>query len=117
MLKCLILHQSTAEVLLCFSHVPAGNAEENADINIRKATRHSEATRMEGEKSEEETNGGISLPPFGLATYKLQGDLWIRPQTSDHGRMIHLYSAADSWLKQLSVFHHDFNFFTFHSTV
>ncbi|KAB1212969.1 hypothetical protein CJ030_MR5G025780 [Morella rubra] len=91
--------------------------EENADINIRKATRHSEATRMEGEKSEEETNGGISLPPFGLATYKLQGDLWIRPQTSDHGRMIHLYSAADSWLKQLSVFHHDFNFFTFHSTV
>ncbi|XP_059454483.1 uncharacterized protein LOC132184758 [Corylus avellana] len=93
------------------------NAAEDADTINRKETLHPEAMRTVGDKSKEESGGGISLPPFGLATYKLQGDLWIKPHTSDRERMIHLYSAAESWLKQLGIQHHDFNFFSFHCTL
>ncbi|KAL4374347.1 hypothetical protein S245_016968 [Arachis hypogaea] len=60
--------------------------------------------------------GGISLPPFGLATYKMQEDLWLNPEPCEYERISYLYSAADSWLKQLNVYHHDFNFFTQHPT-
>ena len=70
-----------------------------------------EADGTEG-KRKGEGNECISLPPFGLATYKLQGNLWINPVTSDDERMTYLESAADSWLKQLNVHHHDYNFFT-----
>ncbi|KAJ6369371.1 hypothetical protein OIU76_027747 [Salix suchowensis] len=65
-----------------------------------------------GSKQKGEGIGDIPLPPFGLATYKMQGDLWINPETSDDERMIYLESAAGSWLKQLNVHHHDYNFFT-----
>ncbi|KAG0472567.1 hypothetical protein HPP92_013995 [Vanilla planifolia] len=56
-----------------------------------------------------------ALPPFGLATYKMQGSLWIAPQSLDQEKLATLCSAADSWLKQLRVFHHDFNFFMTHA--
>lgn len=59
-------------------------------------------------------NNRVSLSPFGLATYKLQGGLWINPETSDSEVMSSLYGAAYSWLKQLGVEHHDFDFFTTH---
>lgn len=54
----------------------------------------------------------ISLTPFGLATYKMQGDLWISDKNA-HGKekLTSLLCAADSWLKQLSVQHHDFDYF------
>ncbi|OVA10763.1 Protein of unknown function DUF789 [Macleaya cordata] len=67
---------------------------------------------VEGKKSK----GGIPLPPFGLATYKMQGDVWIQPETEDYERIDTLMSAADSWLKQLRVQHHDFNYFMSRST-
>ncbi|XP_059647243.1 uncharacterized protein LOC132293690 [Cornus florida] len=70
-----------------------------------------------GCKSKEKESDGVALPPFGLASYKMQGDLWMKPSTSDHERLMYLYSAADSWLKQLSVQHHDFSYFTSHSTM
>ncbi|KAA8527965.1 hypothetical protein F0562_035166 [Nyssa sinensis] len=70
-----------------------------------------------GGKSKGKSTGKISLPPFGLATYKMQGNLWMNPVTSDHERLSYLHSAADSWLKQLNVQHHDYNFFTSHSTM
>ncbi|XP_023643585.1 uncharacterized protein LOC17896381 isoform X2 [Capsella rubella] len=55
-------------------------------------------------------NKRIPLPPFALTSYKMQGDLW--GQTGfDNDRLGYLQSAADSWLKQLNVDHHDFNFF------
>ncbi|KAK2989512.1 hypothetical protein RJ640_005404, partial [Escallonia rubra] len=69
------------------------------------------------EKSKGKGSGKIFLPPFGLATYKMQGDVWINSDASEYGRLIDLHSAADSWLKQLNVLHHDFNFFTSHSTM
>lgn len=69
---------------------------------------------MDKEETEfcEETvmNKRIPLPPFGLASYKLQGDLWGKTEF-DQDRLVYLQSAADSWLKQLDVDHHDYNFF------
>ncbi|XP_031247306.1 uncharacterized protein LOC116105021 [Pistacia vera] len=71
-----------------------------------------------GEKTEGkpkgEGSGRVSLTPFGLASYKMQGDIWVNPNTCDQERLIDLHCAADSWLKQLNVYHHDFSFFTHH---
>ncbi|KAK1567882.1 hypothetical protein Q3G72_017751 [Acer saccharum] len=54
----------------------------------------------------------ISLPPFGLATYKMQGNVWVSGNCGqDQERLLSLLSVADSWLKQLRVQHHDFNHF------
>lgn len=70
---------------------------ENADQERQK--------RKEGE--------GIMLPPFGMATYKMQGSVWVSGNCGrDQERLFTLLSVADSWLKQLRVQHHDFNYFT-----
>ncbi|TMW87169.1 uncharacterized protein LOC107005518 [Solanum pennellii] len=70
--------------------------EDNTEKGIRK--------RNEGE--------AIPLPPFGLGTYKMQGNVWISDRSGrDQERMVSLLSVADSWLKQLGVQHHDFNYF------
>lgn len=65
-----------------------------------------------GDDYNKKNNDSISLPPFGLATYKMQCDLWLNTDPNDYESISCLYSAADSWLKQLNVPHHDFNFFT-----
>ncbi|XP_010549591.1 PREDICTED: uncharacterized protein LOC104820723 isoform X2 [Tarenaya hassleriana] len=66
---------------------------------------------------DESTGKRIPLAPFGLSTYKMQqgGELWAKPGTYDHERLLYLNSAADSWLKQLNVYHHDYSFFTVNS--
>ncbi|KAM7271961.1 hypothetical protein ACFE04_031175 [Oxalis oulophora] len=75
------------------------------DLDIEDDMESTRRKRKEGE--------GISLPPFGLATYKMQGSMWV---SGNHGRdqkrLTSLLSVADSWLKQLRVQHHDFNYFT-----
>ncbi|XP_022640071.1 uncharacterized protein LOC106769919 isoform X2 [Vigna radiata var. radiata] len=71
----------------------------------------------EGEKCKKQKSDHVSLLPFGLATYKMQGDVWLNTDPYDNESISCLYSAADSWLKQLNVHHHDFNFFTLHSTM
>ncbi|KAL5793831.1 hypothetical protein ACOSP7_002425 [Xanthoceras sorbifolium] len=54
----------------------------------------------------------ISLPAFGLSTYKMQGNVWVSGNCGrDQERLLSLLSVADSWLKQLRVQHHDFNYF------
>jgi len=65
-----------------------------------------------GEDCKKNSSGSISLPPFGLATYKMQSDLWLNTDPNDYEKISDLCSAADSWLKQLNVHHHDFDFFT-----
>ncbi|XP_073017366.1 uncharacterized protein [Primulina eburnea] len=63
---------------------------------------------------DKETDKGavISLTPFGLATYKMQGDVWLSEKNAqDKEKLGTLLSAADSWLKQLGVQHHDFDYF------
>ncbi|GAB4824986.1 hypothetical protein Ancab_007859 [Ancistrocladus abbreviatus] len=68
---------------------------------------------VEGARLKRKEGDGIPLPPFGLATYKMQGNVWISGKGGqDQERLASLLSVADSWLKQLRVQHHDFNYFT-----
>ncbi|GAA0167747.1 hypothetical protein LIER_22612 [Lithospermum erythrorhizon] len=67
---------------------------------------------MEGGNRKRMEGDGIRLPPFGLATYKMQGDVWMSDKKGrDQERLVSLLSVADSWVKQLKVQHHDFNYF------
>lgn len=78
---------------------------ELKDMELEDEMGNAEKKRKEGE--------GISLPPFGLATYKMQGNVWVSSKSGrDQERLVSLWSVADSWLKQLRVQHHDFNYFT-----
>ncbi|KAE9589699.1 hypothetical protein Lalb_Chr21g0311721 [Lupinus albus] len=63
-----------------------------------------------GEKLERKNNDCISLYPFGLATYRFQGDVWLSP-SYDKEKLYDLFGAAESWLKQINAPHHDFKFF------
>ena len=66
----------------------------------------------EGAHEKRKEGEGISLPAFGLATYKMQGSVWVSGNCGrDQERLVSLLSVADSWLKQLRVQHHDFNYF------
>lgn len=62
--------------------------------------------------SEHDDGEIAALSPFGLATYRMQGDLWRRPGSSDTRRLSELHWAAASWLKQVGAHHPDFTFFT-----
>ncbi|CAH1439526.1 unnamed protein product [Lactuca virosa] len=63
-------------------------------------------------KKKREVGEGIHVPPFGLATYKMQGDLWTSGKNgNDHEKLVSLLNVAGCWLKQLNVQHHDFNYF------
>lgn len=74
------------------------------DMDIEEENGFSKRKRKEGE--------GIRLPPFGLATYKMQGDVWMSSKNQkDQEKLVSLVSVADSWLRQLGVQHHDFNHF------
>lgn len=74
------------------------------DMDSDAKAENIQAKRKEGEC--------IALPPFGLATYKMQGDMWMSDgDGQDREKIMSLLSAADSWLKQLRVEHHDFNHF------
>ncbi|CAI9756050.1 unnamed protein product [Fraxinus pennsylvanica] len=53
----------------------------------------------------------ISLPVFGLATYKYKVSLWT-PYAGQHQLATFLLQAADNWLKLLQVNHPDFLFFS-----
>ncbi|KAL1341823.1 hypothetical protein HN51_028378 [Arachis hypogaea] len=70
-----------------------------------------------GEKSKRKNSGCLSVSPFGLATYRMQGDIWLTPSSHVNERVTCLYNAANSWLKQLNVFHPDFNFFACRSSL
>ncbi|XP_010459396.1 PREDICTED: uncharacterized protein LOC104740482 [Camelina sativa] len=60
----------------------------------------------------------LPLPPFGLVSYKLQGDLWGNQESCDRERLLYLRSAADSWLKQLNVHdYHDHIFFSMNKSL
>lgn len=54
-----------------------------------------------------------SIPPFGLASYKMRGSLWS--SSSSDPVMHKLHASADNWLRQLSVNLPDHSFFRSHS--
>lgn len=65
----------------------------------------------------DELSDKILLAPFGIAIYKMQGDLWIKSGTTEYMKFVDLQRAASSWLKQLNVYHHDSSFFACRSSV
>ncbi|KAL2325238.1 hypothetical protein Fmac_024296 [Flemingia macrophylla] len=68
------------------------------------------------EKCMKQESGCIPLSPFGVATYKMRKDMWSNP-SSNHQGVSDLYNAADLWLKNLNVDHHDFKFFKLRPTL
>ncbi|KAM3398263.1 hypothetical protein P3S68_001778 [Capsicum galapagoense] len=102
-------------------HVPMKGITKNVSTSF--LTYHTLSSSFQDaveEKIDGERKGGsgIRLSPFGLAAYRMQNDLWLNTNTpKDYETLIDLQSAADSWLKQLSYSHHDFNFFTAHSNM
>ncbi|XP_058081769.1 uncharacterized protein LOC131229743 [Magnolia sinica] len=99
-------------------HIPMGRTVK--DLSACFLTYHTLSSSFqeigpEGEAESDEKKPkeeGIALPPFGLATYKMHRSLWASSDSGgDQERLLSLLSAADSWLKQLRVQHHDFNYF------
>ncbi|KAE9618730.1 hypothetical protein Lalb_Chr02g0145771 [Lupinus albus] len=54
----------------------------------------------------------MSLPLFGLASYKFRGPVWTPNGGFDHQLASSLFQAADNWLRLLNVNHPDFVFFS-----
>ncbi|KAF3607230.1 hypothetical protein DY000_02044302 [Brassica cretica] len=99
-------------------HIPMGRTIK--DLSTCFLTYHTLSSSFQDMEPEE--NGGekermrkegedITLLPFGMATYKMQGDVWLSHDHDDQERLASLCSVADSWLRQLRVQHHDFNYF------
>lgn len=102
-------------------HIPMGRTIK--DLSTCFLTYHTLSSSFQdmepeengGEKERIRKEGeGVTLLPFGLATYKMQGNVWLSEddQGQDQERVLSLLSVADSWLKQLRVQHHDFNYFS-----
>ncbi|KAJ7970348.1 Protein of unknown function (DUF789) [Quillaja saponaria] len=58
----------------------------------------------------------ISLPAFGMASYKLKGMVWMQNDASESQLANFLLQAADNWLRLLHVNHPDYQFFATHGT-
>ncbi|KAK4750844.1 hypothetical protein SAY87_004326 [Trapa incisa] len=69
------------------------------------------------EDDRDELSDEIWLSPYGIAAYKMRGDLWIKSGTAEYAKFVNLQKAATSWLKQLNVYHHDSSFFASRLTV
>ncbi|KAL8130670.1 hypothetical protein V2J09_019825, partial [Rumex salicifolius] len=101
-------------------HIPMG--PNIKDLNTCFLTYHTLSSSFQDMDIEDEIEGGVDLwrkrkegdgiplPAFGLATYKMQGNLWVEGR--DQERIASFLGVADSWLKQLRVQHHDYNYFT-----
>lgn len=102
-------------------HIPMGRTSK--DLSTCFLTFHTLSSSFQDADEEDDDlknmswrqkNGGrgVPLPPFGLASYKMQGDVWVSDKYGkDQERVVSLLGVADSWLKQLGVQHHDFNYF------
>jgi len=58
----------------------------------------------------------ISLPVFGLSSYKCRASTWTPNGGRESQFASSLLEAADSWLRLLHVDHPDFQFFSSHSS-
>ncbi|KAG2632603.1 uncharacterized protein LOC120658017 isoform X2 [Panicum virgatum] len=55
--------------------------------------------------------GKLTLPVFGLASYKLRSSVWSSNRPEEQQLAASLMQAADDWLRHRQVYHHDFRFF------
>ncbi|KAL5542970.1 hypothetical protein UlMin_010680 [Ulmus minor] len=100
--------------------IPAANNE--SDLSACFVTYHNLSSfagqRMKKGKSGSSTTGKeekcekIAIPPFGVATYKLNYEgLWVNKTTSDKEKITTYLKAVQDWLTELKFYHNDFNFF------
>lgn len=54
----------------------------------------------------------MSLPVFGLASYKFKGSLWTPNGGFERQLANSLLQEADNWLRRVQVNHPDFLFFS-----
>ncbi|XP_042501013.1 uncharacterized protein LOC122078888 [Macadamia integrifolia] len=59
----------------------------------------------------------ISLPVFGMASYKFKGSMWTPNGRCERQLANKLLQDADNWLRSLQVNHPDFQFFASHGTI
>ncbi|KAK8503959.1 hypothetical protein V6N12_019127 [Hibiscus sabdariffa] len=91
--------------------IPTGSTLKNLDACF--LTYHSLCTPMEGNGSDQtpfvvypnDANGvpKISLPVFGMASYKLKGSMWTQNSLSKSQYVNSLMQAAENWLKLLQI--------------
>lgn len=88
------------------------------DLDACFLTYHSLHTPSRGEGSAQSMNlmkpresEEMSLPVFGLASYKFKGSLWTPDGGSENQLVNSLFQAADKWLRSNHVSHPDFLFF------
>ncbi|XP_019172471.1 PREDICTED: uncharacterized protein LOC109167854 [Ipomoea nil] len=91
--------------------IPGGAVNPDKDGN-KKGKKDMEMVKGGEGNNNIKKSGGV-LYPFGMATYRLDDEIWINANTfDDYERIIDLYNDAKCWLKRLKFWHHDFNFFT-----
>ncbi|KAF3328879.1 hypothetical protein FCM35_KLT05957 [Carex littledalei] len=99
--------------------IPMGNTLR--DIEACFLTYHSLSTPIKGFQSECDLcvslkEGPVmSLPVFGLASYKFKPAIWT-PNQSQKQAALSLLQAADKWLRALDVYHPDLQFFLSHQS-
>ncbi|XP_010524565.1 PREDICTED: uncharacterized protein LOC104802595 [Tarenaya hassleriana] len=101
--------------------IPLGQTLQNLDACF--LTFHLLSTPFEGSRNSSTVVGPskMSLPTFGLASYKFKASMW-GPDGEDavrkeHQRVDTLLRAAEEWLRQLQVILPDFRFFASHNTL
>lgn len=103
--------------------IPTGPTLQNLDSCF--LTFHSLSTPIRGAQNEscprEVPNGyddrvlKLSLPIFGMATYKFKISVWDHNKVEESPKANALLRSADEWLRLLNVDHPDYSFFISHN--
>nr|GLL41977.1 uncharacterized protein LOC109167854 [Ipomoea trifida] len=111
-LPIMLSHHHLFEFLFCGTNTGGVKLDKDGDKKGKKVLEMVKGE--EGNNNIKKSTVDVLNPyPFGLATYRLDDEIWINGNTfDDYERIIDLYNAAKCWLKRLNVWHHDFNFFT-----
>ncbi|KAH6769628.1 hypothetical protein C2S52_014431 [Perilla frutescens var. hirtella] len=95
--------------------IPVGPTLQNVDACF--LTFHSLAKPVRGSEGGFDVSSKLSLPTFGLVSYKFKAADWNGDAVYDEGQKVNSLSrAADNWLRLLQVDHPDYNFFMSHNT-
>nr|XP_011461763.1 PREDICTED: uncharacterized protein LOC101293279 isoform X2 [Fragaria vesca subsp. vesca] len=106
--------------------IPTGPTLQSLDACF--LTFHSLSTSLKGTSTDrlrpssarpreiQNANFKLSLPTFGLASYKFKGSFWNPNGVYESQKANSLLRAAENWLRLLHVHHPDFNFFVSHNT-
>ncbi|KAG6433638.1 hypothetical protein SASPL_105253 [Salvia splendens] len=92
--------------------IPVGHTLQNVDACF--LTFHSLAKPVKGGY---DASSKLSLPTFGLVSYKYKAADWKENGVDEGLKVNSLSRAADNWLRALQVDHPDYNFFMSHNTL